>query len=60
MFNWLFKRDGGDDHASREDVRQALDRIIGVAPQVRLASRYESRLTPVIGKTIGHVRELVA
>lgn len=60
MFNWLFKRDGGDDQASREDVRQALGRIVGVAPQVRLASRYEARLTPVIGKTIGHVRELVA
>ncbi|WP_235012108.1 hypothetical protein [Caballeronia catudaia] len=57
MFNWLFKR---DESATRDDVRQALGRIVSVAPQVRLASRYESRLAPVIGKTIDHVRALVA
>ncbi|AET93785.1 hypothetical protein BYI23_D002750 (plasmid) [Burkholderia sp. YI23] len=57
MFNWLFKR---DDSATRDDVRQALARIVTVAPQVRLASRYEARLAPAVGKTIDHVRELVA
>lgn len=57
MFNWLFKR---DESATRDDVRQALGRIVSVAPQVRLANRYESRLAPVIAKTIDHVRALVA
>ncbi|SPB13517.1 hypothetical protein NOV72_00781 [Caballeronia novacaledonica] len=57
MFNWLFRR---EDNTSRKDVRQALDRIVEVAPQVRLASRYESRIGAVIGKTLDHAQELVA
>ncbi|KXU86872.1 hypothetical protein CR51_37055 [Caballeronia megalochromosomata] len=57
MFNWLFRR---EDNTSREDVRQALDRIVSVAPQVKLANRYESRITSVIGKTLDHAHELVA
>jgi hypothetical protein len=57
MFNWLF---GRDESASRDDVKQALGRIVAVAPQVRLANRYEARLAPVIGKTIDHAHALVA
>lgn len=57
MFNWLFRRDNA---SSREDVKEALGRIVAVAPQVRLASRYESRLAPAVGKTLDHARELVA
>jgi hypothetical protein len=57
MFNWLF---GRDDSASRDDVKRALGRIVAVAPQVRLANRYEARLAPGVGKTIDHARELVA
>ncbi|SAK49878.1 hypothetical protein AWB77_01179 [Caballeronia fortuita] len=57
VFDWLFRRD--QSHA-RDDVRQALGRIVAVAPQVRLANRYEQRLAPAVGKTIDHARELVA
>ncbi|WP_321796752.1 hypothetical protein [Caballeronia sp. J97] len=57
MFNWLFRR---DQQSSREDVKQALARIVAVAPQVRLANRYESRLVPAVARTIDHARELVA
>jgi len=57
MFNWLFRRDNA---SSREDVKEALGRIVAVAPQVRLASRYESRLAPAVGKTLDYARELVA
>jgi hypothetical protein len=57
MFNWLFRR---DESAARDDVRQALERIVAVAPQVRLANRYESRLAPAVAKTIDHARALVA
>ncbi|SAK66347.1 hypothetical protein AWB83_02960 [Caballeronia ptereochthonis] len=63
MFGWLFRRGGGDAgraRASREDVRQALERIVAIAPQVRLAKRYESRLALGLGKTLGHARELAA
>ncbi|SAK48851.1 hypothetical protein AWB76_01260 [Caballeronia temeraria] len=56
MFNWLF---GRDKESSREDVKEALGRIVGIAPQVRLANRYETRLAPVVGKTLDHARELV-
>lgn len=59
MFNWLFKRDDGHPGASSEDVRQALGRIVAIAPQIRLANRYEARLAPAIGKTLGFARELV-
>jgi hypothetical protein len=57
MFNWLFRRDA---ESSRDDVKEALGRIVALAPQVRLASRYESRLAPVAGKTLDHAHELVA
>ncbi|SAK52772.1 hypothetical protein AWB79_01928 [Caballeronia hypogeia] len=60
MFDWLFKRGGGTDHASRDDVRRALDRITGIAPQLKLANRYEARLAPVIGTTLAFARELVS
>jgi len=56
MFNWLFRR---EDTTSRGDVRQALDRIVAVAPQVKLANRYEARIKSVIGKTLDHAHELV-
>nr|WP_284505581.1 hypothetical protein [Caballeronia sp. INDeC2] len=59
MLDWLFNRGASEPRASREDVRQALGRIVAIAPQVRLASRYEARLAPVIGKTLGFARELV-
>ncbi|SAK45103.1 hypothetical protein AWB78_00580 [Caballeronia calidae] len=59
LFGWLFHRDTDDHGASREDVREALERIVAIAPQVRLANRYEARLAPVIGKTLGYARELV-
>ncbi|SAK77795.1 hypothetical protein AWB80_04667 [Caballeronia pedi] len=57
MFNWLFRR---EDTTAREDVRQALDRIVAVAPQVKLANRYEPRIASVIVKTLDHAHELVA
>jgi hypothetical protein len=59
LFDRLFNRRASEPQASREDVRQALKRIVAIAPQVRLASRFEARLAPVIGKTLGFARELV-
>jgi len=60
LFRWIFRRDDGDLHASREDVRQAFARVVAIAPQVKFANRYQSRLAPAIGKTLLHARQLVA
>lgn len=49
-----------EEGASDEDVRQALARVVGIVPQVRLASRYEARLGPAIRATLQYGRDLVA
>ncbi|WP_250536097.1 hypothetical protein [Caballeronia sp. AZ10_KS36] len=60
-FGWLRQRFGRSrsDADSTEDIREALDRIAAIAPQVRLANRYESRLGPLVRGALRYARELV-
>lgn len=63
-FGWLMKRferlgRSRSDADSTDDIREALDRILRIAPQVRLANRYESRLGPLVRSALRYARELV-
>ena len=59
IIGWLFGHSNDDARASNDDVRAALERIVRIAPHVRLANRYEARLTTAVGATLRYVRELV-
>jgi hypothetical protein len=55
----IFGNTNDDARASKADVREALERVVRIAPHVRLANRYDARLAPVIGRALRYARELV-
>src|SRR5690349_14868318 len=55
----IFGNASDDARASKWDVREALERVVRIAPHVRLANRYDARLAPVIGGALRYAREVV-
>jgi hypothetical protein len=50
----------GQTGLDRERIGQAVERIVGLSPQLRLARRYQARLEPAIATSLKYVGDLVA
>ncbi|REG49242.1 hypothetical protein B0G80_5591 [Paraburkholderia sp. BL6669N2] len=58
VFNWLFRREPPPGEATARETREALDRILNLAPQLRLVTNHAARLAPAIRCALEYVRAL--
>ncbi|TKC86327.1 hypothetical protein FAZ69_20990 [Trinickia terrae] len=59
IVNWLLRRDGAASESAPLQTRQAVERILKLSPQLRLASRHQERLGSAVAHSLKHIGKLV-
>ena len=62
IFNWLLRRDGAISESTGSDTqqtREAVERIVAMSPQLRLANRYQAQLGAAVRLSLEHIGKLV-
>lgn len=60
IFSWLLHGSSATGVQDRQRIAEAVDRIVRLSPQLRLAQRYEARLEPAVATSLKYVGDLVA
>ncbi|MGV2290103.1 hypothetical protein AAHK20_15420 [Trinickia sp. YCB016] len=61
IFNWLLRRDGAISESAgcdTQQTREAVERIVAMSPQLRLANRYQARLGAAVRVSLEHIGKL--
>jgi len=59
IFSWLWNKDSAGGAAQDKEISEAVDRVVTLSPQLRLANGHRERLAEVIGTSLEYVRDLV-
>ncbi|MGN8108427.1 hypothetical protein ACTJLB_10625 [Paraburkholderia sp. 22098] len=60
MLSWLLNRHRHDDRADHQQMKQMLDRVVGMSPPLRFARNYEARLLPALTEAVRYIERLTA
>jgi hypothetical protein len=61
IFNWLLRRDSAMSESNgcdKQQAREAVERIVAMSPQLRLANRYQEHLGAAIRLSLEHISKL--
>lgn len=59
MFSWMWHRNTAVPPAVSDEVRDAVERIVKLHPQLRLVGQYEAHLARAVGVSLAYVERLV-
>ncbi|MBS1190502.1 MAG: hypothetical protein H6R10_2294 [Rhodocyclaceae bacterium] len=60
ILNWLRHGGRGESEQGKQLIGEAVERIVKLNPQLRLARRYQARLEPAVATSLKHVGDIVA
>jgi hypothetical protein len=61
IFNWLLRRDSAISESAgcdKQQTREAIERIVAMSPQLRLANRYQEHLGAAVRLSLEHIGKL--